>query len=167
MPRKRHRLSPGPSGKPSSAPSSPFSSPSATEGRKLTCTLFPAQALPARPPPAAPGSRKLPKLFLMSWHSAWLSWRKAALACGARMLVKEPSPYTGSREGQPPQRGLGLRSPMGSAPAALGVSTTLQGPLAPLPPCLLPRKPLRAGKTKTFLGSSCINVSRDGKTETG
>ena len=43
----------------------------------------------AHPHPARPGLQEAAKLFLMSWHSAWLSLEgKQPVACGARMLRK-------------------------------------------------------------------------------
>lgn len=78
----------------------------------LTSTS-PHPTLPPCPPPCPLWLQEAVKLFLMSWHSAWLLLLegKHLLACSARMLTKEKNhcPTQGcSREGQSPQPGAPL-----------------------------------------------------------
>lgn len=77
--------------------------------------LFPAQHRQHAPHPARSGLQEAVKLFLMSWHSAWLSplEGKQLFACGARMLMKGKNHHPTGTTGRVslPSAGLGLHSP--------------------------------------------------------
>ena len=109
--------------------------------------LFPAQHRQHAPHPARSRLQEAVKLFLMSWHAAWLSplEGKQLFACGARMLMKGKKHHPAGAAGRASLPGGG------SACTHLGSSAELpprrpsfahsQGRSLPLSPCLLPRKP--------------------------
>lgn len=113
VPRKCHLLLPSSSWQAQPCtPPFPFSSLSAAEGWDADIH-FPPPNLPPCPPPCPLWLQEAVKLFLMSWHSAWLLLLegKHLLACSARMLTKEKNhcpTQGGSREGQSPQPGAPL-----------------------------------------------------------